>query len=136
MSKLSTAFVAHPELIEVLERRASPLVLSSNRIIFRQGDASIGVFILTKRTARLTRRSKGEELLTVRVGSRSLLGLPAAIGAKSYSLTAEAVKGAQLSLLTTEHFLHLMHTEPDLSFRLLQVLAAEVRFAREVYSHQ
>jgi len=79
---------------------------------------------------------EGKEVLTARVGAGSLLGVPAVIGAKPYSLTAEATKGAELSLLTTEYFVHLMHTEPELSFRLLQVLAAEVRFAREPYSDQ
>jgi CRP-like cAMP-binding protein len=135
VSKLSTAFVADHELIEALQRRAKPVALGSNRIIFRQGDAPIGVFILTKGTTRLTRRLEGKEVLTARVGAGSLLGVPAVIGAKPYSLTAEATKGAELSLLTTEYFVHLMHTEPELSFRLLQVLAAEVRFARESSSH-
>jgi CRP-like cAMP-binding protein len=60
VSKLSTAFVAGRELIEALQRRARPVALGSNRIIFRQGDAPISVFILTKGTAKLTRRSEGE----------------------------------------------------------------------------
>jgi CRP-like cAMP-binding protein len=136
VSKVSTAFVADQELIEALQQRARPIDVGSNRILFRQGDPPIGVFILIKGTAKLTRRSKGEEVLTARVGAGSLLGVPAAIGAKPYSLTAEAMRGAQLSLLTTGHFVHLMHTEPELSFRLLQVLAAEVRFARELSSHR
>jgi CRP-like cAMP-binding protein len=134
LSKLSHAFVADHELIEALQRRARFVTLGSNRILFRQGDAPIGVFILTKGTAKLTRRSEGEEVLTARVGPGSLLGVPAVIGAKPYSLTAEAMKGAEMSLLTAEYFVHLMHTEPELSFRLLQVLAAEVRFAREANS--
>jgi hypothetical protein len=46
------------------------------------------------------------------------------------------MKGAELSLLTAGYFVHLMHVEPALSFRLLQVLAAEVRFSREVCSHR
>jgi len=119
-----------------LRQRARSIDLGSNRVLFRQGDAPIGVFILTKGTARLTRRLGGKEVLTARVGAGSLLGVPAVIGAKPYSLTAEAMKGAELSLLTAGYFVHLMHTEPALSFPLLQVLAAEVRFAREACSHR
>jgi CRP-like cAMP-binding protein len=136
LSKVSTAFVADQELIEALRQRARSIDLGSNRVLFRQGDAPIGVFILTKGTARLTRRLAAKEVLTARVGAGSLLGVPAVIGAKPYSLTAEARKGAEVSLLTAEYFVHLMHTEPELSFRLLLVLAEEVRFAREVCSHQ
>ena len=134
--KVSTAFVADPELIVELEHRARPIDLGSNRVLFRQDDAPIGVFILTKGTATLTRRLDADEVLTARVGAGSLLGVPAVIGAKPYSLTAKARKGAELSLLTGEYFVHLMHTDPALCFRVLQVLAAEVRFAREALSHR
>ena len=135
MSQVSTAFVASPELIATLEKRARSIDLGSNRVLFRQGDTPIGVFILTKGKARLTRRLDGKEVLTVRVGAGSLLGLPAVIGAKPYSLTAEATKGAEISLLASEYFVHLMHTDTALSFCVLQVLAAELRFARETLSH-
>jgi CRP/FNR family transcriptional regulator len=136
VGKVSTAFVADHELIEALLLRARSLDLGSNRVLFRQGDAPIGVFILTKGTAKLTRRSEDREMLTARVGAGSLLGVPAVIRAKPYSLTAEVMKGAEVSILTAEYFVHLMHTEPALSFRLLRVLAEEVRFAREVCSHR
>jgi CRP-like cAMP-binding protein len=69
------------------------------------------------------------------VGAGSLLGLPAVIGAKPYSLTAEALEGAELSLLTREDFIDLMQTDPLLSFQVLRVLAEEVRFARESLLH-
>jgi CRP/FNR family transcriptional regulator len=136
VGKVSTAFVADRELIEALQQRSRPIDLGPNRILFRQGDAPIGVFILTKGTAKLTRHSKGKEVLAARVGAGSLLGVPAVIGAKPYSLTAEAMKSAEFCLLPGEYFIHLMHTEPTLSFRLLQVLSAEVRFAREVSPHR
>jgi len=71
----------------------------------------------------------------VKVGAGSLLGLPAVIGMKPYSLTAEVLKGAQLSMLTCENFVEVMQQEPSMLFRLLQVLASEVRFARETLAH-
>jgi len=48
-----------------------------------------------------------------------------------YSLTAKAAPDAEIGLVTCEDFLHLMHTAPLLAFRVLQVLAEEVRSARE-----
>ena len=123
MPQVSNAFVADPELIVVLEKQARSIELGSNRVLFRQGDPPIGVFILRKGTATLTRRLDGDEALTVETSAGSLLGVPAVIGAKRYSLTAEAMEGAELSLLTCEYFVHLMHTEPELSFLVLQLLA-------------
>ena len=121
--------------LPILERRAKPITLGPDRVLFRQGDAPTGVYILKKGTATLTNRSEDEAIVSVRVGAGSLLGLPAVIATKPYTLTAEALEGAELSLVTCEDFVDLMQTTPLLSFRVLQVLAEEVRFARESFSH-
>jgi CRP-like cAMP-binding protein len=73
--------------------------------------------------------------LSVEAGPGSLLGVPAVIGSKSYSLTAVATEGSELSVVSCESCIELMQTDPQFSFQLLQVLAAEVRFAREVLTH-
>lgn len=135
MPKVSSAFVADPELVEELERRATPVVVGVDRVLFRQGEAPKGVYILRKGLAKLTSKSDGDAILNVQAGAGSLLGVPAVVGGKPYSLTAEALDGAELSLLNCDDFVRLMHTEPALSFRVLQVLAEEVRFARESISH-
>lgn len=135
VTQVSTAFLADPELIQELEKRAKPIAPGPDRVLFREGDAPVGVYILSKGTARLTNQSDGEVTFSIRAGAGSLLGLPAVIGTKPYTLTAEALDGAELSLVTSEDFVDLMQTEPALSFRVLQVLAAEVRFARESLSY-
>jgi CRP-like cAMP-binding protein len=127
----SSAFVADPELVEELEKRATRVAVSPDGVLFHQGDAPTGVYILTKGSAKLTSITDGDPLLSVSTGAGSLLGVPAVVGTKPYSLTAEALEGAEVSVLSCEDFVHLMHTEPALSFRVLQVLAEEVRFARE-----
>jgi CRP-like cAMP-binding protein len=129
--QVSSAFVADPDLIEELDKRAEPIVFGEDRVLFHQGDAAKGVYILKRGSAILTNVSDGDALLSVEAGPGSLLGVPAVIGSKPYSLTAEAADGAEVSLLSCADFVHLMHTEPILSFRVLQVLAEEVRFARE-----
>ena len=135
MSQISSSFVADPKLFQELKSRAKAITLGPDRILFRQGDAPTGVYLLRKGTARLTSRSDGEEIFDVKVGAGSLLGLPAVIGMKPYSLTAEVLEGAELSMLTCEDCVNLMQMEPSMPFRLLQVLAAEVRFARETLAH-
>lgn len=131
----SSVFVADPELIEELEQLAKPIAPGPDRVLFRHGDAPKGVFIVRQGAAKLTSRSDGDVVLCVRAGVGSVLGVAAVVGAKPYSLTAEALDGAELSLLTSEDFIHLMKTKPSLSFRVLQVLAEQVRFGREALSH-
>ncbi len=134
MLQTSSAFVADPELIQELERLAKPVLLGPERVLFRQGDAPAAVYLLRKGTAALTSQSNDEAILSVHVGAGSLLGLPAVIACKPYTLTAKALVGAELSLVTSEDFVELMRQDPLLSFRVLQVLAAEIRFAREAFS--
>ena len=134
MTRTSSAFVADTELLGELERRARPIDLGTNRVLFRQGETPVGVYLVRKGEARLTSATDGDEQICVRAGAGSLLGVPAVIGSKPYSLTAEALPGAELSLIPGEYFVHLMHTEPMLSFRVLRVLAEEVRFAREAFA--
>jgi CRP/FNR family transcriptional regulator len=135
MTQVSSAFVADLELNQELEKRSKPISLGTDRVLFHQGDAPTGVYLLRKGAATLTRQLSDEAIFSVQVGAGSLLGLPAVIGAKPYSLTAEALEGAELSLLTREDFIDLMQTDPLLSFQVLMVLAEEVRFARELLLH-
>jgi CRP-like cAMP-binding protein len=127
----SSAFVADSELIKELEKRATPVAVSPDTVLFHQGDAPKGVYLLTKGSARLTSITDGDPLLSIRASAGSLLGVPAVVGTKPYTLTAEVLEGAEVCVLSCEDFVELMQAEPALSFRVLQVLAAEVRFARE-----
>jgi hypothetical protein len=56
MTQVSSAFVADPELTKELERLSKPIALGLDRVLFHQGDAPTGVYILSKGAATLTRR--------------------------------------------------------------------------------
>jgi CRP-like cAMP-binding protein len=130
----SSAFVASPQLLEELAERSTPIALGEHRMLFREGDQPVGIYIVWRGAAVLTSGSNGETVLKVEAGPGSLLGVPAVVGSKRYSLTAVALEGAELSFINCEDFVHLMHTQPVLAFEVLKVLAEEVRFAREAVS--
>ena len=128
-----SAFVADPSLITSLERGSTPVPCGENCILFRQGDEATGLYILRSGHVTLTMNSAlGETVVSATAGSGSLLGLPGVIGNEAYSLTAVALAGAQVSYVTRENFMQLMGADPMLSFKILTVLAAEVRSARSV----
>jgi CRP/FNR family cyclic AMP-dependent transcriptional regulator len=126
-----SAFVADPALIEGLEKRAAHLTCSEERILFRQGDDPVGLYILKSGGVTLTMSSpQGHELVSIEAAPDSLLGLPGLVGNQPYTLTALAHAGSKLSFLTRDSFANLMRAEPLLAFKVLQVLAAEVHAAR------
>ncbi len=135
MLQLTNAFVAGADLLQELEGHSTPIALGEDRVLFREGQVATGVYIVWQGAAILTSGSNGDTVLTAEAGPGSLLGVPAVIGDKAYTLTAVAMEGAQLSVVPCEAFVDLMQSNPQFSFQLLKVLAEEVRFARDVLTH-
>jgi CRP-like cAMP-binding protein len=127
-----SAFVADPGLIKALEIHATPISCAGDRVLFQQGDAPQGLYVLDKGIATLTMNSPaGEEVMCIDATAGSLLGLPGLIGNEPYSLTAVARKDAQICFIARDEFASLMQANPLLSLQVLKVLAAEVRSARQ-----
>ena len=127
----SSAFLADAQLIDELGKQSTALSCDRDRILFRQGDAPLGVYILLKGEATLTMTAPtGEMILSTQAVANSLLGLPGLIGNQPYTLTAVAHTGAQLNFVSRDEFTALMQSQPQLSLKILQVIAAELRSAR------
>lgn len=126
-----SAFLADPELIHALHKRATLFVCEEDRTLFHQGDPPTGLFILHKGEATLSLDpGANQNLFACQAAPGSVLGIPALIGNQPYSLTALALSGAEVSFVSRDDFNILMQTEQSLMLKVLQVLAAEVRSAR------
>lgn len=125
-----TAFVADPELIQELEKRSTPVDCQTNRILFEQGESAVGLYILHSGKATMSIDTDGQTVMRVETGPGALLGLPGLIGNQPYTMTAVAQKGAQVYFIGRKEFINLMKAHPQLSFKILHVLAAEVSTAR------
>jgi len=131
----SSAFIAEQELIDALAKRSASVSCAEDRVLFKQGESPAGLYILRKGRAVLSMQSAtGVQVMSVTAFPGSLLGLPALVGNEPYTLTATAVKGAELGYVAREDFASLMLTEPNIAMRVLRVLAAEVRTARHAIS--
>lgn len=131
MKQDTSAFVADRELIRALERRSQPVSCGEDLVLFRQGEAPNGLYILRSGEATLVMRSEsGKEVMCLRAVAGSLIGLPAIIGNRPYTLTATARQGSEVNFVTRVDYEDLARTEPSLCFKVLEVLAAEVRAAR------
>lgn len=126
-----SAFVADRKLIQALEKRSQAVSCGEDHVLFSQGEAPTGLYILRSGEAALIMRSEyGEVVMCLRVAAGSLLGLPGIIANEPYTLTAMARKGSEVKFVTRSDFEDLIRDEPSLSLKVLQVLAAEVRSAR------
>jgi cAMP-binding proteins - catabolite gene activator and regulatory subunit of cAMP-dependent protein kinases len=131
-----SAFLADPELIKALQKRATRVPCDEDRVLFRQGDSPMAVYILSGGSAKISMNCENDgTAFCCQAGPGSLLGLPGLIANQPYSLTVVADKGATVSMVTRDEFNALVQTEPGLMVKILQVLAAEVRSARMAIIH-
>ncbi|MDR3723249.1 MAG: cyclic nucleotide-binding domain-containing protein [Terracidiphilus sp.] len=130
-----SAFVADSDLIQVLGNRAEPLACQQDRVLFHQGDAPSGLFLLYKGEATITMASEtGTSLVASKAGSGSILGLPGLLGNSPYTLTVTAMAGANVGFVSRDRFTELLQSDPQLLLKILRVLAAEVRTARQAFN--
>lgn len=126
-----TSFVADPDLFRALEERARPVACDEDLTLFQQGEPPMGLYILHSGEATLSIESdEGKPIVSVRTTAGSLLGLPSLLGNQAYSMTAVAHAGAGVGFISLSEFNALMEANPNLSIKILQVLANEVRSAR------
>lgn len=131
VTPLSTTFVADPELLSELEKISCAASIGPDRVLFRQGAPAHGLFIIKKGSAKLTLKSSRKILLQTLVSANSLLGVPAVVGSQPYTLTATALKDAEIAFVPREDFSRLIAASPQLMLKVVALLAGEVRSARQ-----
>ena len=69
-------------------------------MLFRQGDASLGLYILNRgRGSLVLKADDGGEVLHLTAGAGSILGLPEVVGKHTYSLSAMAYPGSKVGFM-------------------------------------
>jgi Cyclic nucleotide-binding domain len=129
------SFAADCKLIQALANRSQPIFCGESCILFKQGEAATGLYVLKSGEATLIRETaSGRTIICLRVGPGSLLGLPGIVSNEPYTLTAMVREGAEVRFVTRSQFEDLLLAEPSLNLMVLQVLASEVRSARQAIS--
>ena len=126
------SFAADSRLVQALEKRSLPVACSDGRTLFNQGEIPTGLYILQRGEAALVMKSRdGRAVMCLHAGSGSLLGLPGIIANEPYTLTAIIREGSEVRFITRENFVQTIEEQPGLYPSVLEMLAAEVRFARQ-----
>ena len=128
---MPNSFIADRTLIQALEQRSVSVPCSKGRILFKQGDVPIGLYFLKSgKVSLILKTEEGKEVVHLTVRSGSILGLPAIVSNEPYTLTAMAHDGSQANFIARRDFQELMLREPSLFPKVLEILASEVRSAR------
>ncbi len=128
---MPNSFIANPQLFHALEQQSVSMPCPNGRILFNQGEAPIGLYLLkTGKASLIMKTEKGKEVVHLTVRSGSILGLPAIVSNEPYTLSAMAHHGSEVDFVACKEFEELIQAQPSLYPKVLEILAAEVRSAR------
>ena len=116
---------AAAELEREIERRATPVVLPPNCVVFREGNPPRYIYLLRNGAVSFTICAGPQTLPCFKVGSGSLVGLSAVIADAPYALTATASVGAELLRMDSAEFLQLIESRAEWYMSALRKLAEE-----------
>ena len=123
-------FSAPPHLCEVLEVIGAESSAAPGTFLFRRGDNSQGVFVIKSGRVRLSMETHRSALERT-AGPGSVLGLPATMSGKPYSLTAEAMEISRYIFVDAYKVRDTLARNPELCFEVLGLLSREVQQLRE-----
>ncbi len=105
-------------------------------VLFVEGQAPRGVFVLCQGRVKLSFSSSDGKTLSLKIAEAGeVLGLSATVSGKNYELTAETIDPCQISFIKREDFVRLLHSHADFSFRVAELLSDKYNAAcREIRS--
>ncbi len=107
-----------------LSRVGRTVYRSKGTLLFRRGDLPKGVFILV--SGKVTLSTGGAATSHNLCLPGCLLGLPATVGNRSYSLTAKCADDCECIRVSHEEFTALLSADPAFCLRIVEILADEV----------
>jgi len=131
MNSESSPFRADRPLFGAIANLTRPVPYPEGTVLFRQGSECFGLFVLRSGLVVLEMACEnGEVCASFVADDRSLLGLSALLSGERYSLSALARRDSVVGFVKRDDFLARMSSNPTLSLKALQVMAAETRAAR------
>src|SRR5690348_4968074 len=99
--------------------------------LFRQGEEAHGFFLLESGKLRMSMHdANGKKVVSEPVDPGCVVGLPATINGRRYSLSCEVTSDAELLFISREKLLAFMRQDTGHAMKLLDLLSSEVQAIR------
>jgi len=130
------AFQASPELFAALDAVATGLHALAGDCVFREGTLCTGVYLLREGSVRAYLAHKdGRDIVNRVLGPGAILGFPAAMCARSFQFTADAVEPSKLGFIETKLLHEHLRARPDLCMQVVIMMSDELIELRETRDH-
>ncbi|MGO9271703.1 MAG: Crp/Fnr family transcriptional regulator [Terriglobia bacterium] len=110
-----------------LEAMQLPSLAPEQSILFTEGEAPFGVFVLYSGAVELSVSSPGSRRFVLQVAEPGhVLGLTATVSGKPYAVTATAMTASKVGFLKRDEFLDFLHAHSEAAFRVAQMLSTNL----------
>jgi CRP/FNR family transcriptional regulator, cyclic AMP receptor protein len=104
--------------------------------LFHQGEKPHGCYLIKSGKVRLSMEAEpGHSVLRRVVGPGCVVGLPASINGRVYSLNCEVVEDAELAYLSCQDLALLIKSDTGAAMKLLDLLSSEVQAVRSEFAN-
>jgi CRP-like cAMP-binding protein len=129
-------FQAPPELAAAISAIATSRSVKAGERVFSASAPASGVYLVTGGTVRAYLPAEdGRELVCRMLPAGSLLGLPAAMCAKTYQFTAEATEDVSVGFLENTAFNELLRGAPELCMLVVGMMSDELKQIQQTHEH-
>lgn len=106
--------------------------LKKGDVIFREGEIPAGLYCLAIGKVKIFKEGVGGREQIIRmVRPQGLMGLPPIVAGKNHSATAVAIEDSAICRFEKATFLKLLRRNPDLSMKIMHMLALELSYSNE-----
>jgi CRP-like cAMP-binding protein len=125
-------YTAPPDLHTALEQLCERVRKPRSTVLFRRGEKAFGMFLILRGTVSLDFGVDGAAAFARAYGPGALVGLPATLTKRNYSMTATVTDDAELGFLTTQVLESLLRQHAELCQQLLTILSAKISHTEQV----
>jgi uncharacterized membrane protein len=120
------------ELCELLESIDS----KAGEVLFRAGDQGDAMYVIEHGRVRICLRAKdGHEVTLTELGRGDFFGEMALLDGQPRSADARVIENARLAMLSREHFLSFVQSNPNVALEMLTALTNRLRQTDELLRH-
>lgn len=121
------------ESLEAFNRVKHPTIFPEDAVIFLEGQAPRGVFMLCQGRAKLSTSSRNGKTFILHIAQPGeVMGLQAVVTDKPYEVTVETMQPCQLDFVIRDDFIRFLEEHGDASLRAAQQISREYRDAFDV----
>lgn len=119
-----------PAALTTFDGIKSAQMLPKGTVLFREGQAARGVFLLCEGRVRLTVCAEDGSRLTLRtVTAGEVLGLSACLAGTAYEVTAEAMDKVQVAAVSRKNLLRFLRQHREACMHVVNLLSEDLHLA-------